>query len=61
MTLVQLIVETASKNAKADSLRTVSLDATQREFVLDVQEFTRELDALNTRIDSIRQKLEESK
>ena len=61
MTIEQLIIDAATQNAKKAPLRTVSLDAVQREFVLDVQKFTRELDALSTRIDSIRQKLEESK
>lgn len=60
-TIQQLILKASTENAKAAPLRNVSLDMTQRGFVLDVHEFTRELDALSTRIDSIRQKLEESK
>lgn len=61
MTIEKLIIQAAEENAKAAPLRTISLQMTQREFVLDVQQFTRQLDALSSRIDSIRQKLEESK
>ena len=61
MTIEKLTIQAAEENAKAAPLRTISLQMTQREFVLDVCKFTKELEALSTRINAVRQKLEGSK
>ena len=61
MTIVKMTIQAAEERANAARLRVTSLDIEQRRFVLDVQRCTKQLSSLSGRINSIRQKLGESK